>query len=137
MVVAGMWVLFICEFYFNVFSRTDVAKAQLTIPGYMLIGLGIVLLFMGVLGTRVATWVAPLVDLGKISYGLYVYHAICVHLSILLAERLFHIEHYRVLVAYCVGLPLSIGIAKLSYRFVETPFLRMKKRFTVVKSREV
>jgi peptidoglycan/LPS O-acetylase OafA/YrhL len=137
MITAGLGTLFVCEFYFNVFSRTDVAMAGRTIPGYMLIGLGVVLLFLGVLGASIATWTGPLVKLGKISYGLYIYHAICVHLSILLAQRVFHIEHHRLVVAYGVGLPVSIGVAALSYRYVEKPFLCMKERFTIVRSREI
>jgi peptidoglycan/LPS O-acetylase OafA/YrhL len=36
-----------------------------------------------------------------------------------------------------LGLGLTIGMASLSYRFIETPFLNLKDRFTVVRSRSV
>jgi peptidoglycan/LPS O-acetylase OafA/YrhL len=137
LMMLGISALFISEFYFNVFSRTDIAIARLTIPGYMLVGLGTTLLFISVLGATIASWTSYFVNLGKISYGLYVYHSICVHISIWAASRIFHIEHGRVIVAYFAGLPLTIVISKLSYRYFETPFLHLKEKFTVVQSRSI
>ena len=51
--------------------------------------------------------------LGKISYGLYVFHAAAL----------------RVVPSPLLALPLTIGIAALSYRYLESPFLRLKDRF--------
>jgi peptidoglycan/LPS O-acetylase OafA/YrhL len=51
--------------------------------------------------------------LGKISFGLYVFHAAALEL----ASNAF------------VGLVLTIAAAALSYRFLEMPFLRLKQRF--------
>jgi peptidoglycan/LPS O-acetylase OafA/YrhL len=62
-------------------------------------------------------WFARLIDrgwlrgLGRISYGLY----------------LWHIPIY-VAVGWVAGLPLAILVAMLSYRFVEQPFLRRRYR---------
>jgi peptidoglycan/LPS O-acetylase OafA/YrhL len=137
LVILGISALFISEFHFNVFSRTDIAIARLTIPGYMLVGVGTSLLFISALGMTVSSWANPLVDLGKISYGLYVYHSICVHISIWAAHRMFHIERGRVIIAYLIGLPLTIILSKLSYRFFETPFLHLKEKFAVVQSRSI
>ena len=64
-------------------------------------------------------WFARLIDrgwlrgLGRISYGLY----------------LWHIPIY-VAVGWVAGLPLAILVALLSYRFVEQPFLRRRYRAT-------
>jgi peptidoglycan/LPS O-acetylase OafA/YrhL len=52
--------------------------------------------------------------LGKISYGLYVFHAAVI----------------RVVPSPILALPLTIAIAALSYRYLESPFLRLKDRFT-------
>ena len=51
--------------------------------------------------------------LRKISYGLYV----------------FHVAVIRMVPSPLLALPLTIGIAALSYRFLESPFLRLKGRF--------
>jgi peptidoglycan/LPS O-acetylase OafA/YrhL len=55
--------------------------------------------------------VAPLRYLGRISYGLYVWHW---PLVAVLGWRL--------------GLPIAVPVAALSYRFIEQPFLRRKRR---------
>jgi peptidoglycan/LPS O-acetylase OafA/YrhL len=41
------------------------------------------------------------------------------------------------LAAMSIALPATVITAALSYRYLESPFLRFKKRFTVVLSREV
>ena len=76
--------------------------------------------------------------LGNISYGLYVYH-VFVLLAIL---HLFKAVGYTAsgnplvfnAVLYTSVVTLSITVAGLSYRFFETPFLRLKERFTIVRS---
>ena len=78
---------------------------------------------------------AGLIYLGKISYGLYVYHL----LGSWIAERLFgrlhgHLEGVVLLVA---SLCFTVALAAASYRFLESPFLELKKRFTYVPSRPV
>jgi peptidoglycan/LPS O-acetylase OafA/YrhL len=50
--------------------------------------------------------------LGKISFGLYVFHVAAIDLAGPIA-----------------ALPLTIGVAALSYRYLESPFLRIKERF--------
>jgi peptidoglycan/LPS O-acetylase OafA/YrhL len=39
------------------------------------------------------------------------------------------------LIAMALALPATVAMAVLSYRYLETPFLRFKKRFTVIRSR--
>ncbi len=76
--------------------------------------------------------------LGNISYGLYVYH-VFVLLAIL---HVFQDIGYSAaanplvfnIVLYTLTLSLSILVAGLSYRFFETPFLRLKSRFAIVRS---
>jgi peptidoglycan/LPS O-acetylase OafA/YrhL len=36
-----------------------------------------------------------------------------------------------------IALPGTIVVAALSYRYLESPFLRFKKRYTIVRSRPV
>ena len=75
---------------------------------------------------------APLVYLGRISYGLYVFHALS--LALLLRNSLVEstVEYaLRVLGAFA----FTIALAALSYRLLERPFLQMKERIAVVPSR--
>lgn len=78
---------------------------------------------------------APLVYLGRISYGLYVYH----ELALLIIQRWFP-EHgaspAQMMARFFFGLALTVPMAAVSYRWLELPFLRLKRRqFTVVPSR--
>jgi peptidoglycan/LPS O-acetylase OafA/YrhL len=72
----------------------------------------------GLLGTR------PLVWIGGISYGIYLWH-----LPIFdVADQRFGTVQYRFLIP--AEFAAAIGAAWLSYRFVERPVLRLKRRFT-------
>lgn len=79
------------------------------------------------------TW---LVYLGRISYGLYVFHL----LALALTAKLMFIPalgvqlnfEMRLLFAFL----LTVAMAALSYRWLELPFLRLKKRFSYTRGRE-
>jgi peptidoglycan/LPS O-acetylase OafA/YrhL len=77
----------------------------------------------------------PLVYLGRISYGLYVFHELVLKLD----DRLFPnhtVSGPQMLAHWVFGLGGTIGLAAASYRWIESPFLRLKRRrFTVVASR--
>lgn len=102
--------------------------------GYPGMALGSWLIFMSVLGIGVAPrWLRYL---GKISYGLYVFHL----LAIYLAEKLIsaHGKHWgKFVVYYWLSLAMTIVMASVSYHFLEAPFLRLKERFSFVRSRPV
>jgi peptidoglycan/LPS O-acetylase OafA/YrhL len=75
-----------------------------------------------------------LIYLGKISYGLYVIH----ELAHLLAKQIFPAASpFRVMVQSGISLAITIALAAASYRWLETPFLRLKERFAHVQSRPV
>ncbi len=97
---------------------------------FPLVTVGCTLIFLSIRG---ANWrlltLRPLVYLGKISYGLYVFHQLAIQFSPRLAIP---------------GLPfgrsvsallLTVALATLSYRFLELPFLRLKDRFAHIRSR--
>ncbi|MBC7811582.1 MAG: acyltransferase [Burkholderiales bacterium] len=79
----------------------------------------------------------PFNFLGKISYGLYMFHplVIIVTLAVLrnttLAEDNFLLFN---LVLYAGSIAGTIALAAVSYRFYESRFLRLKDRFSVVQS---
>ena len=69
--------------------------------------------------------------LGKISYGLYMYHPIALVLTVLLAKWTGLITNIFI---YPVGILLTIVLAGLSYRYFETFFLKLKRRYSTVQS---
>lgn len=78
---------------------------------------------------------ALLIHLGRISYGLYVFHG-----ASLVYARKFAIPGHATLTIYVqiVGaFLLTLTLAECSYRVLELPFLRLKDRFSAVKSAPV
>ena len=74
-----------------------------------------------------------LVLLGRMSYGLYVFH---VFAQTYVKNFLSPIDSPTKLAIYFVsGLLLTMLLAALSYRWIERPFLALKERFTIVQSR--
>jgi peptidoglycan/LPS O-acetylase OafA/YrhL len=74
--------------------------------------------------------IAPLVYLGRISYGLYVFHG----LALMLASQFFaHRLPGGLWLLPAFG--CTVLLAVISYEFFEKPFLRLKHRFEVVHSR--
>ncbi len=102
--------------------------------GYPAIALGAASLFLCVLGSSLSNPV--LVYMGKISYGLYVYHLLALHVSADIYAGRTHSPIWfgiHCLTALC----MTVVLAHISYRFWEAPFLRMKERFTYIASRPV
>lgn len=72
----------------------------------------------------------PIFDyLGKISYGIYMYHVLIINLVL---TALYKSE--LMVFAYPIIFFLVILISALSYRFIEGYFLKMKKDFSVITS---
>jgi peptidoglycan/LPS O-acetylase OafA/YrhL len=75
--------------------------------------------------------------LGKISYGLYMYHSLCIVLCIKLL-KVFHLVGNSVfsdnILIYIGSILLSIFISSLSYNYLEKSFLKIKEKIALVKS---
>lgn len=109
--------------------------------GYSLVALGCVLLFLGFLGAPIATS-SPFVYLGKISYGLYVFHLMAIEFS----RNVFASPHagmnpalivFKLLLGEVIPLVFTIVLAAASYHVLEAPFLRLKERSGVIRSRPI
>jgi len=84
----------------------------------------------------------PLVWLGKLTYGLYVYHIISLEAGGIIVQAVQ--RHWwadsplmALLLRSLVSFAITVTIAAISYRFFESFFLRLKDKFSRVKSRPV
>jgi peptidoglycan/LPS O-acetylase OafA/YrhL len=115
--------------------RTVPGRLVILVGARLLISLGAVAILYACLGSRsrlvTSDWV---VRLGKISYGLYMLHFI----GLLFMIDLLHPRWgWTLLATKALGLALTVLLAWASYRWVESPFLRLKDRFATVLSRPV
>lgn len=107
-----------------------------SIWGYIVLGLFMGYFIVASLNTKslVARFLSQksLVWLGKISYGLYVWHILAIDTTRFLTAKtpLAFLEPV-------IALPLAILISWVSYRFFEVKFLKLKDKFTKISSRPV
>jgi peptidoglycan/LPS O-acetylase OafA/YrhL len=106
-------------------------------PRFLIALLACLCLFFSLLPLTAGRMHKPFIYLGKISYGLYVYHVpwlgAAKHLLHFAAGNLSPLASQ--LCTMAIALPGTIVTGMLSYRYLESPFLRFKKRYTVVRSR--
>ena len=98
---------------------------------YAVAAFSTLLIFCGLLGMPARLLPSWLTYLGRISYGLYVFHGACLFIS----WRTPMPEHYAYLGRPVIAMGLTLVLAVLSYEYFEKPFLRMKERFTFIPSR--
>ena len=130
--IAGVTGLALGSLYFGV--KNDPITTARILFGYPSIAIGGALVLLSVLRNDARKSNRILVYLGRISYGLYVFHV----LGLLISDYTVHDQTasllrytFRVLVA----LAATIAMAAISYRWIETPFLGLKERFAHVLSR--
>lgn len=73
----------------------------------------------------------PIRYLGKISYGLYMYHPIAIVLALHFTRLLGTVSNY---ILYPLSLALTVAIAGFSYKYFESYFLNFKSSYTSVTS---
>jgi len=113
------------------------AFGWIVVGQYFLITLGSVgtlLAFLGVNSTLVPRWLAYL---GRITFGLYVFHVLAKDAALHFLPKTGSYHGFMFLLWLCATFALTVGMAALSYHFFETPFLKMKKRFQFIASRPI
>lgn len=97
---------------------------------------GIVILNLALTDSSIFNLRHPVLDyLGRISYGLYMWHFMAITVGVWLAGLVLRAEGpARHTLAFVLIVLVSIALAAASYHFLETPFLRLKKRFTRIHS---
>lgn len=130
---AAMWVAGVLIGYAIVFvAPTMFAAPTMSVFYTTLLGLAFVVLIYqvaasprlpGLLQNRLLEF------LGNLSYSMYVYHP----LFVLLYHRIFYerlpLAQYQ-LVGYPLIIGMTIAVSLVSYKLLESPFLRFKNRFT-------
>jgi peptidoglycan/LPS O-acetylase OafA/YrhL len=103
-----------------------------TLVSYPVVAVAATAIVAGSIGIPIR--VRPLEYLGKISYGLYVYHQMCIWMTdtIMQGHGVLHSIMREIL-----ALAITILVAALSYALFEKSFLSLKRRFTYVQSRPV
>jgi peptidoglycan/LPS O-acetylase OafA/YrhL len=76
-----------------------------------------------------------LVFLGKRSYGLYLFHMLANSFADIAARKAWIPSGN--LFYFLFSLAITIIFAILSYKFIETPFLKLKKKYEVIASRPI
>ena len=71
----------------------------------------------------------PLNYLGNISYGIYMYHPIGIVLSLYLAVSINCVTNWLL---YPLSVAATIIIASVSFKFIESPFLKLKSKFSYI-----
>lgn len=74
---------------------------------------------------------SPLNYLGNISYGIYMYHPIAIVLALSFCKLIFEGPNGWM---YPISIGLAIGFSALSYRYLESYFLKFKSKFTLIHS---
>jgi len=112
----------------------------LLIAGRFVIVAGTILTFFAFLMSNPAWSSRPLIYLGKISYGLYVFHVMALQLVPHLVGRMgpaFAGKAVHLGATLSLAMALTVVTASLSYEFFEKRFLVLKDRFAVVHSRAI
>lgn len=112
--------------------HVGVSRAAVLV-GYPAIALSCTVVVFAVVGMPLR--LRALQYLGKISYGLYIYHLTCIRIT----DRLLNVRWGVVGLGLraAAACAMTILVAAISYPFLETPFLNLKRRFTYVASRPV
>ncbi len=112
-------------------------SASSLIAGYLLTGLGTISLFLSFFGLSAARCPRALVRLGQLSFGLYVFHETGFFLANAAVRRAGLPAGFGTLVEEkLLALALAVLLAFVSYHIWELPFLRLKERWTFVRTRE-
>jgi len=130
--IAGFICFILAASYFRI--KDDPLTIQRVVLGYPVAALGAAGLFLATLRPKATLPKNPFVYLGQISYGLYVFHI----LGLMISDYTVHDSTAslgRYLARNTIAFAITVSLAAISYRWLESPFLSLKQRFTRVLSR--
>ena len=118
---------------FHIKSFGPAPSAGSLVAGYSLVAVGCAALLLSLLGSHERRFPRAILYLGRISYGLYVYHFIGLRAAEWLTAHYFRFSH-RDFLGTMIGLLLTILFAAFSFKYLETPFLRAKQKIEVIET---
>ncbi|HYE25348.1 MAG TPA: acyltransferase [Clostridia bacterium] len=128
----GLACLALAANYFVI--KGDPLATSSMVFGYPTVALGSAALLLSVLSARAALNKSALVYLGRISYGLYVFHVLGLMISDSLVSS-WGSTFPRFAAHAAIAFVATVAMAAVSFHWLETPFLNLKQRFTHVLSR--
>ncbi|PVX46933.1 peptidoglycan/LPS O-acetylase OafA/YrhL [Flavobacterium sp. 103] len=141
--IIALFCWFFAVYGFGVKSYDGHPTVSGAILGWLLVLGGSTLFFLTTLGTPQKFIPKSLVYLGRISFGLYMFHSLVFHLvfnnfKTYWEKPLLHWKFSSMTISV-IGTILvfvfTVGMASLSYRYFERPFLKLKERFAIINSR--
>lgn len=144
MFIAGLacWLTasIVCEVHADSPHLSTISQA---ISGWGLILTGVILFFLSFYGAEEKFMPPALAYLGRISYGMYVFHITMFWLVYQIYKdqlgafsRTLAAYEWRNNLGFTIAFVATVIISLLSYRFLEKPFLRLKRKFTLIISRD-
>jgi len=147
LLLLGISAWFAAQGLYHIKGEYPILHARFLIFGYSLVASGCVLLFLGFLGMPGRWFPRWMTYFGKISYGLYVFHIAAFDLAWKLVAHGNSTNFVstggsagtalRYLAMQSLSFALTIFLAIASYRFLESPFLKIKEHFALVRSRSI
>ncbi|SDD63580.1 acyltransferase family protein [Niabella drilacis] len=142
--IAGIGCWLIASLVFKVKADAPhLSNSAEAMSGWACILLGALLMFLSMLGTPGKYLPKPVIFLGRISYGLYMFHNLFYYLiyhlykdQLTLFATWLHLPEQKNNIGFVLAFIGTVVTAMLSYRFLERPFLHLKRRFTVIPSRD-
>jgi peptidoglycan/LPS O-acetylase OafA/YrhL len=142
-ILTGVVCLFVASVHLGVQADTPSSTVTQAPIGWALVLLATVLFFLSLLGTPVRYLPKPVVYLGRISYGLYLFHELVYTLIfhtwkayLIRVSEFLHLAQWSGAIDTAMAFSLTVLIAHISYQLYERPFLRLKRHFTFIPSRD-
>lgn len=142
-ILTGILCLFVASVYLGVQADTPSSTIQQAPLGWSLVLAGTTLFFLSLLGTPGRFLPEPIVYLGRISYGLYLFHELMYTLvfhtwkaQLFRLSEFLHLARWTGSIGTAIAFCTTVLLAHFSYQFYERPFLRLKRSFTFVPSRD-
>ncbi|MBN9383775.1 MAG: acyltransferase [Chitinophagaceae bacterium] len=130
----------VCEVHADSPHLSTIPQA---ISGWGLILTGVILFFLSFYGAEEKFMPSALAYLGRISYGMYVFHITMFWFVYQIYKKeldafskMIGAYEWRNDVGFIIAFVSTTIIAMLSYSFFEKPFLRLKRKFTLILSRD-